>query len=134
MGKNQDPGPGINIPDPPHCFQVFIHSYSTSRYSYTHTPLPGLYTLILHFQVFIYLYPTYRFSYDHIHHCQVFIHTPLPGLHTLISVLLFQVLIRSHRSLPVFIHAHTPLPGLHTVIQWARKAYVARKVYAATLV
>jgi hypothetical protein len=19
MGKNQDPGPGINIPDPPHC-------------------------------------------------------------------------------------------------------------------
>jgi hypothetical protein len=22
MGKNQDPGSGINIPDPPHCYRI----------------------------------------------------------------------------------------------------------------
>jgi hypothetical protein len=24
MGKNQDPGSGINVPDPQHCFALFL--------------------------------------------------------------------------------------------------------------
>jgi hypothetical protein len=27
MGKNQDPGSGINIPDPQHCLKVMIMPY-----------------------------------------------------------------------------------------------------------
>jgi hypothetical protein len=30
MGKNQDPGSGINIPDPPHCNKPFRLGYSQS--------------------------------------------------------------------------------------------------------
>ncbi len=30
MGKNQDPGSGINIPDPQHCFASIISVRSTS--------------------------------------------------------------------------------------------------------
>jgi hypothetical protein len=31
MGKNQDPGSGINIPDPPHCLSVFELDPELSR-------------------------------------------------------------------------------------------------------
>jgi hypothetical protein len=32
MGKNQDPGSGINIPDPQHCFHVTVPTWKVSPF------------------------------------------------------------------------------------------------------